>query len=542
MPENGTYDPAGDYMVALPGQTVAVSGGTILTASVDDFQFRYLTGFINLAVADITAAGITSGDIVESVKISAGGASTPVLSGAFSLNLTDGAMTFSSESNEVTVTCPAGLTLGGLDLWAVVNPFALTDAADEITFIVETATHTIEKSIAVAQLGGNFAIAAGGIKTFGMTIDDSCTITEKPLDQGTDGNISWVLSANGTLTFSGTGDMRADYHPMNPTAGVPKWLTPANAAATTKVVFESGITSIASYCLGGSTTNVLKNVAEIVIPSTVTTINDNYALGGATAITSLTLPSSVETIGTNAFDGCTGLVSLTLQEGLITIKNNAFKGTKLVTLTIPNSVTSIGNLGGITTLESATLGTGLTTLGANAFQKSTALRAITIPANITAIGNYAFDGCTVLATVNMPSGLLTIGNYAFRACPAIENITLPSTLTSLGTYVFQNCTQLKGIVIPDSVPTIGNYAFSGCSALESATIGSGVTAINTNAFASCTNLGNVTVLATVPPTLNTSNNFNVNTNDTLTVLAGTLAAYQAATAWANAFTTIVEAQ
>lgn len=174
MPANGTFDPAADYMVTLPGQ-VTVAGGQATATSVDDFRFRYLVGFMQFAASDITAEGISASDVVKSLKITAEAESgNPALSGDFTLDLTDGAMNFTTTSNEVTVACPEGITLGDLNAWAIVKPFALA-AADRLTFLITTETHTIEKSVPLTEA---FEIVAGGIKTFQMGVDDNCTITK----------------------------------------------------------------------------------------------------------------------------------------------------------------------------------------------------------------------------------------------------------------------------------------------------------------------------------------------------------------------------
>ncbi len=167
MPANGTHDPANDLMVALPGQQVTVTGGQTLNASLDELEFRYLVGFMNLTIRDITAAGITADDVVESVKITADAGAK--LAGEFTLDLSDGGLTNVSSENEITVTVPAEVTLGNLNLWAVVNPFS----TENLKFLITTETHSIEKTVSLP----GFSIAAAGIKTFDMAIDDNCVIT-----------------------------------------------------------------------------------------------------------------------------------------------------------------------------------------------------------------------------------------------------------------------------------------------------------------------------------------------------------------------------
>ncbi|MDR2890598.1 MAG: hypothetical protein LBV18_03205 [Alistipes sp.] len=183
MPANGTHDPGNDYMVAMPGTRLVIDAGNAYDSYrvLDEFTFRYLVGFVNLSVGDITAAGVSADEAVTGVKIvgESDSGPAPQLSGNFNLDLTDGAMEFTTTSNEVSVSLPAGLTLGELDAWMVVNPFA----ADRLTFSITTENRTISKTIDAEALRGRFDIAAGEIKTFNMAIDEECAIEEaRPIE------------------------------------------------------------------------------------------------------------------------------------------------------------------------------------------------------------------------------------------------------------------------------------------------------------------------------------------------------------------------
>ena len=173
MPSNGTHDPRYDYMVALPGQTFTIDANNKNQpfASIGEFAFRYVVGFLNLSIKDIVATGVSASEIVSNVKVSAAsGGGTPRLAGSFNLDLTDGAMNFTSSTNEVTVALPANTTLGDLDAWFVVNPFT----ADKLTFTITTDKNVITKSVNISE----FDVKAGDVKTFNMMIDDDCTIGE----------------------------------------------------------------------------------------------------------------------------------------------------------------------------------------------------------------------------------------------------------------------------------------------------------------------------------------------------------------------------
>ena len=96
---------------------------------------------------------------------------------------------------------------------------------------------------------------------------------------------------------------------------------------------------------------------NVTIPEGVKTIAPGCFLGN-TNITGVSIPGSVETIGEDAFNGCTSLNTVSLSAGLTTIEDRAFKNTALSTLTIPPSVTSVG-LGAFDLADNAGLETVL---------------------------------------------------------------------------------------------------------------------------------------------------------------------------------------
>jgi hypothetical protein len=127
-------------------------------------------------------------------------------------------------------------------------------------------------------------------------------------------------------------------------------------------------------------------------------------------VTSVTMPSSVTTIGHTAFEGCIGLAGITIPNNVTSLGSEAFFGcTGLASVTIPNSVTS---------------------LGGSAFRECTSLTSVTIPNSVTSIGDSAFKACTGLTSVTIPDSVTSIGNAAFYGCTSLTSITFQNAIAS----------------------------------------------------------------------------------------------------------------
>ena len=260
----------------------------------------------------------------------------------------------------------------------------------------------------------------------------------------------------------------------------------------------------------------------VVIPANATTIG-NSAFEQCASLISIDIPANVETIGTAVFWGCSSLTTVTFEKGsqLKTIGGgSSYYGafsycTALTSIEIPASVETIGASAfkGCSSLATVTFenGSQLKTIGggsysSGAFSDCTALTSIEIPASVETIEAAAFKGCSSLATVTFENGsqLKTIGggsysSGAFSDCTALTSIEIPASVetieasafkgcSSLATVTFENGSQLK--TIEGGYPSSGTFA--DCTALTSIEIPASVETIEAAAFLFCSSLATVT--------------------------------------------------
>jgi hypothetical protein len=196
---------------------------------------------------------------------------------------------------------------------------------------------------------------------------------------------------------------------------------------------------------------------------------------------SFTIPASVGGHVFSAFYNCSSLTAISVDPSNANYSSiNGVLCDKLLTtliqcpggyngsFTIPSSVTSISsyafqNCSGLTSI---TIPSSVTSIPSFAFHGCSGLTSVTIPSSVTSISSYAFQNCSGLTRITIPSSVISIGDYAFSGCSGLTSVTIPASVTSIGGYMFFGCSGLTSITIPASVTSIGGYAFNGCSSLN----------------------------------------------------------------------------
>ena len=205
--------------------------------------------------------------------------------------------------------------------------------------------------IAIAMLSSLFSVSAA-----------SSSVHSGKFEGNPD--ISWKLDKNGTLTVTGNGDMPYECPWF-------EWKSFDYRDKVKKLVVGEGITFILCFC-------GMENLKTVSLPSTLKTIGSQCFMND-TALESITIPDSVTAITDAAFSGCTALKTIKLPANLEGVYMSCF--------------------GGCTSLRRITLPSKTEILGLNAFYNCTSLEFISLPASLKTVGWNCFTGCTSLTDV-----------------------------------------------------------------------------------------------------------------------------------------------
>ena len=242
-------------------------------------------------------------------------------------------------------------------------------------------------------------------------------------------NLTWSLNTqDSTLTIEGTGDMTS--RPWDEYMSGIKHLS-----------LPSGLTSIESFAFSSS------SLSSITIPSSVTSIGER-AFAWCQDLTSVTISNGVTSIGFSAFEHCEGLVSVTIPKSVTNIYL-AFRGCSgLTSMVVENGNTAYDSRDNC----NAIIETATNTLIAGC-------QNTIIPNSVTSIGEYAFEDCSSLTSITIPNSVTGIGFEAFWNCTSLTSVTIPNSVTSIGREAFAQCNLLSSVAIPNSVTSIEEEAF-----------------------------------------------------------------------------------
>lgn len=298
-------------------------------------------------------------------------------------------------------------------------------------------------------------------------------------------------------------------------------VSPFGNCNITEVVFGDGLLNLANGAWYNSDATVLYKVKQdavaLTVPATVTEIAanafagntklrsvtftagengeyalkkiGNYAFSGCSSLTSVTLPASVNELGTGVFSWCSALTSADLSG--VAIKELpamtfAYAGVDVVT-------DELGNASEKAVLTNVKLNAATRSLGARSFFASGLATVDLSATGVISIGDGAFANCEYLQEVTL-GDITAMGNDVFSGIavtnPVLRKVVFGSGSTVLGAGTFRGQSNLDTLVLSDAqkaVEEIGAYTFAGCVKLANLPF-TNVVNVGEGAFAGCAQL------------------------------------------------------
>lgn len=265
--------------------------------------------------------------------------------------------------------------------------------------------------------------------------------------------------------------------------------------------------------------NCTSLTGDLVIPDSVTTIDRWAFFGSVISNGTLTLGKGLRTIGKRAFTGCSFSGGLTIPEGVTEIAEGAFcssskyssspaLGKITGTLTLPSTLKTIGAYAFAYEGFSGELliPDGVTSIGANAFAECDGFGGtLSLPDSVKTVGESAFYLCEGFTGLKLSAGLTKIERYSFAhmyglktkvvipegvteigesafSCSYMPSVRLPSTLKKIEKQAFMYAYNLTKITLPDGLETIGDEAFNGCHPRNAVVLPASIKSIGKKAF------------------------------------------------------------
>lgn len=221
---------------------------------------------------------------------------------------------------------------------------------------------------------------------------------------------------------------------------------------TTSITLPEGLETI-----GNAAFFFASGLTSLNLPDSIRSIGA-MALNGVSKAP-LTIPASVEFIGDSAFSG-SGVVDGDLPEGLTYLGDKAFSNcTGLTSITLPSTVETYGPniFYGCSNVTYVELPQNMEKIPNGLLWSCTGLKRIYIPSSVREIGNAAFYSSGI-EKLNLPDGLQKIEPWAFCSTK-LKEIIIPDSVGTIGFRAFIYCDGVENCVVGSGVKEIGQDAF-----------------------------------------------------------------------------------
>ena len=276
----------------------------------------------------------------------------------------------------------------------------------------------------------------------------------------TPGGLRNLIQKNATtitkLTLTGTIDAR-DFKTMR------------DAMPSLTDIDLSDVTIVEYIGIGGT----INSIFSLTYPANAIPDQAFHVSNKSKGLVTITIPSSVISIGSNAFLNCSELTTVFIPSSVTSIRNGAFIDCSAL-ITVDTNNLNYSSIDGILLNKTQTkliqcptsktgiytIASSVTSIGSGAFSNCSGLTSVTIPSSVTSIESCAFNGCSGLTSVIIPSSVTFIKSSAFNGCKGLTSVTIPSSVISIEYATFYGCSNLSSIFAYSISPV--NLTFSTC--------------------------------------------------------------------------------
>lgn len=455
----------GEITVYLPAEqsyrdnSFGLGANTMIAITAEDeLVFKNLCGYFavklygdNVTVKAITLRGNNNELIAGKASVVAAMDTVPTLT-----------FDAAAASKDITLTCPTPVTLGttpesATAFWFVIPPTAFESG---FTLTIRAVSGVFSKTAqAPLEIKRNTKKNSAALEVIPIPSEDpipfvNADIKEKlvaAFDTNLDGELSFAEAAAVTAI---PGDVFGNQEPQldDPQS--------AYSVSFDEFQFFTGITEVPDSLFYD-----WQALSTVKLPSSVQTIG-NYAFYQCRNLGSIHFPQSLRAIKSMAFHACNKLTGVYIDDlnSWLSIQYTSYRsnpcqyakhlyldGEEVTRITIPDGFTSVGNyqFKGLSNLAEVVIPDSVTEIGVEAFYNCASLSSISLPDGVTGIGNGAFSGCSGLTSFRVPSAVVSIGPTTFIYCSELYSVSIPSSVTSIGFQAFYGCNKLSEVHISD---------------------------------------------------------------------------------------------